>query len=344
MGAKRALVFTGFFLTDMLAKASLLPSALAEVSDTAVGRFVIDGELFCIQGPFRHMAFMLSLLKASVLGTLHAGNSLERGTCLDIGFPEPFILEDGLNNDHCFPPAQLWFAEHWVDSPEYGLVPVGTLLEAQSLEQHVVKAWGERSAWPTWPDGDVNPWISVRCNCLPESEMGHEALAEGITEETCEEWSEDLIASVVPNDGASCVEGPFRYISRVHATLKSSALASLHNDTFTEGVPCAARGFGTPGAANEFDEEIHSCFPRARRVFRPENGRHVAADSEDRALASYLLQSGGTLAGFSPEAVRHCNCLPGSIDLASLSQDDSAACSSTAIRSPVLDYWPVLSM
>lgn len=306
----------------------LEPASLAVVREDAIGNFVIDGDYFCLQGPLRHMAFILSTLKSSALGGVHRNNTLQLGPCSTRGYDFLLTPPHGDSHDHCYPPAQLFHREVWVDHPIYGDVPVGELLEVQEVENDIIEDFNSRVSWEVSPDGDSTGWTNVACNCLEGSELKEEG-GEDLSEESCRDWSQDHVASFVTDDGNSCVEAPINYANLVLAALRSSALARQHRDAQLEGTTCAERGFVGP---NEAD----ACYPDATRHFMSVEGQQEASEFETAAFEAYTSEHNETLANFPQDAVRYCSCPSGSPRRALLDPD----CSDPALRSPVLDHWP----
>lgn len=310
------------------------PAFSAQAPDT-IGNFVIDGEYLCVQGPLRHMQFMLSLLKSSVLGGAHVNNRLELGTCLERGFDRVFVTEDGHAEDHCFPPAQLFYQERWIDDPTYGMIDGAGLLEAMQFEETLVTDLHDRAV--AWPE-DATAWPSLLCNCLDGSELQQQNL--DLDEGTCDEWSSDLPVSFASASGLACFEAPLLYASRALATLRSSFASGIFVASRIEGMSCADRGFGGEAAVSEQS----SCFPRARGFFPSEAERDAHEAELAEAARAYSSQHHGLLGNTSESAVLACSCVPGSQQREGLSDEEAASCADAAVASPVLEFWPQESM
>jgi len=304
------------------------PAVVASTPADAIASYVFDGDFICIQGPFRHTVYMLSLLKSSVVGGLHASNTVELQSCEDRGFPHLHTSpHDGSEEDHCYPPARLFWRDDWNDDPEFGRNPWGGLFGAQAAEVDVVNALHARAtAWPAemWED-------ATKCDCLEGSEV--DQLMPDLDTESCWEESQAFVSSFVTDDGLECVEGPLLYVEHALATVRSSALAALYSDTRIEGMTCASRGFG------DGISEADACYQRATRFYRSDSDRSERRAAEDAALTVYIQEHSATLQGHSHAAIRHCSCTAGSELYEGLSAEDLAACDDAALRSPVLDFW-----
>lgn len=303
----------------------------------AIGHIIIEGEYFCLQGPIRHQAFMLGLLKSGSFGNLHSDNTVQLGPCSVSNFPNLQILAgvDGHEadiQDHCYPPSLMYHRTNWVEIEPFGNLPVGDLLDAMEVENVVADEWLEHSSWPAGGDDDMGVWPSLLCFCTENSQERRDD--PNLNEDVCEEWSqEDRRASYVPDHGLSCVESHMRYANRALAVMRTSSLARLYTNTRLEGRTCSERGF-------EEAAEDHPCFPGARRSFASADGPDSLADAESTALEAYAAEHADVLGDHSPDAVRSCSCLAGSPMREGLTDNE---CDAPELQSPVLQHWPAAS-